>query len=134
MEFHSQLLQSHPWQAKENPQNYELIRSYAEHPKPSQHMLGLVGGNEVPYQNRFLQVDTESDLRGITRPNTFCPSRQHQPPQTQNVQKIERKNPKENVTIQVVTTPLKQSQMWAYPATLAPEPLLIETCAQPQKY
>jgi hypothetical protein len=123
----------HAWEKKENPQTYQLMKCYAENPKPSQHMLGLVGGNEVPYLNRQTQVDTESDLRGITRPNTFCPERQHHPV-TQNVNQIQRKNPKQNVTIPVYTKPLNQSQMWAYPATLAPEPFTIETCGRPEKY
>ncbi len=109
------------------------MRTFAEHPKPTQHMLGVVGGNEVPYQNRKIQVDTESDLRGITRANSFCPSRKHQPlPQT--VSEIHRNTPKEKVTIAVATTPLKQSQMWAYPATLAPEPFAIETCIRPERF
>jgi hypothetical protein len=34
----------------------------------------------------------------------------------------------------VVTKPLPQVQMWAYPAVLAPEPFVIETCARPEKY
>jgi hypothetical protein len=123
----------HPWEKKENPQTYDIMPCYGENPKPSQHILGLVGGNEVPYKNRQLQVELESDLRGITRPNTFCPDRQHKP-LAQTVQTITRNVPKEKVTVQVVTQPLKQSQMWAYPATIAPEPIVIETCAQPHKY
>lgn len=123
----------HPWEKQENPQTYEIMPSYGEHPRPSEHILGVVGGNEVPYKNRQTQVDTESDLRGITRANTFCPSRQHKPlPNT--VQEIKRNTPKEKVTIPVYTTPLKQSQMWAYPASVAPEPFIIETCGRPEKY
>jgi len=123
----------HPWEKQENPQTYEIMPSYGEHPRPSEHILGVVGGNEVPYKNRQIQVDTESDLRGITRANTFCPSRQHKPlPKT--VQEIKRDTPKEKVTIPVYTTPLKQSQMWAYPASVAPEPFIIETCGRPEKY
>ena len=96
-------------------------------------MLGLVGGNEAPYKNRQLQVELESDLRGITRANTFCPQRQHHP-LTQNVQTIQRDTPKEKVTVPVYTQPLNRSQFWAYPATIAPEPHTIETCARPEKY
>jgi hypothetical protein len=123
----------HPWEKQENPQTYEIMPSYGEHPRPSEHILGVVGGNEVPYKNRQTQVDTESDLRGITRANTFCPSRKHKPlPNT--VKEIKRDTPKEKVTIPVYTTPLKQSQMWAYPASVAPEPFIIETCGRPEKY
>lgn len=125
-------LESHPWEKKENPQTYELLKSYGENPKPSQHMLGLVGGNNAPYKNRQLQVELESDLRGITRANTFCPGRQHHP--LGQVQSIERNTPKEKVTVPVYTQPLNRSQFWAYPATIAPEPHTIETCARPEKY
>ncbi len=132
-----------PWESKENPQSYALMPSYGENSYPTQHILGVVGGNNAPYKNRQLQVELESDLRGITRPNTFCPQRQHQPaflqkptgfalgqPQTTIVRNV----PKQKVTIPVVTTPLAQSQMWAYPATIAPERFVIETCQQPHKY
>jgi hypothetical protein len=126
-------LDVHSWEKKENPQTYMLLPSYGENPKPSQHILGVVGGNEVPYKNRQLQVEVESDLRGITRPNTFCPDRQHKP-LPPNVKEISRVVPKQNVKVNVVTQPLKQSQMWAYPATVAPESFTIETCARPEKY
>jgi hypothetical protein len=127
--------EKHSWEKKENPQTYCLQPSYGENPRPSQHILGIVGGNEAPYKNRQLQVELESDLRGITRPNTFCPDRQHQFIQSPaNVKEIVRTVPKQNVKIPVVTQPLKQSQMWAYPASLAPEPFVIETCARPEKY
>lgn len=125
--------EKHPWEQKENPQTYEIMNCYGEHPKPAEHILGIVGGNEVPYKNREIQVDTESDLRGITRANTFCPKRQHHP-LTPDVTKITRDTPKEKVTIPVYTKSLKQYQMWAYPATLAPDPFVIQTCAQPHKY
>ncbi|NBO09620.1 MAG: hypothetical protein EBV30_09845 [Actinobacteria bacterium] len=128
-------LDKHGWEKKENPQSYSLMPSYAEHPRPSQHILGIVGGNEVPYKNRLLQVDTESDLRGITRANTFCPKHQHAPAHADpSVATIERNTPKEKVTIALHKEPLKNSQMWAYPATLAPEAMTIETCLRPEKY
>ena len=125
--------EGHPWEKEENPQTYAIMKSYGEHPRPTQHILGVVGGNEVPYAERVTQVDTESDLRGITRANTFIPKRQHQP-LLPNVSEIKRDTPKEKVTIPVATTPLKFSQMWAYPATVAPEDFSIETCIRPEKY
>lgn len=131
MEF--QAPQRHPWEKKENPQNYELMTSYAEHPKPRQHVLGIVGGNEVPYKSRHTQVDIESDLRGITRANTFCPKRQHSPAEI-NKASIIRDTPKEKVSIKTSIAPLFQAQMWAYPATLAPREHTIETCTRPEKY
>jgi hypothetical protein len=123
----------HPWESTENPQTYDLLKSYAEHPKPTQHTLGLVGGNEVPYETREKQVNIESDLRGITRANTFCPKRQHLP-KDDVVTQVTRDTPKQKVTINVSSTALKQSQMWAYPATLAPEPFSINICNRPEKY
>jgi hypothetical protein len=123
----------HPWEKRENPQTYELMPSYGEHPKPTQHVLGIVGGNEVPYRNRLIQVETESELRGITRPNTFCPSRKYQP-LPDNITEIYRNTTKGNVSIPIATAPLNTSQFWAYPATLAPEKFSIETCARPEKY
>jgi hypothetical protein len=123
----------HPWESKENPQTYDLLKSYAEHPKPTQHTLGLVGGNEVPYETREKQVNIESDLRGITRANTFCPQRMHLP-KDDGVMQVKRDTPKQKVSINVSTVPLKQSQMWAYPATLAPEPFSINVCNRPEKY
>jgi hypothetical protein len=126
-------LDKHGWEKSENPQAYNIMPTYAEHPRPSQHILGIVGGNEVPYKDRVFQVDAESDLRGITRANTFCPKRQHAPVAT-DATTIGRDTPKQKVTISLHKEPLKSSQMWAYPATLAPEAMTIETCLRPEKY
>lgn len=123
----------HPFEKKENPQTYALMPVYGEHPRPAQPMLGVVGGNNAPYKNRQLQVELESDLRGITRANTFCPDRQHHP-LSPSATTIQRNTPKEKVTVPVVTQPLKQYQMWAYPAVLAPESFKTEVCNQPHKY
>jgi hypothetical protein len=46
--------------------------------KPCRNALGLVGGNEVSVVNAPM-VDVESDLYGITRPNTKCNFRQYNP-------------------------------------------------------
>lgn len=125
--------EKHPWEKKENPHTYDMLSVFGEHPKPRQHILGIVGGNEVPYKNRQTQVDIESDLRGITRANTFCPKRQHSPAEI-NKASITRDTPKEKVTIRTEVAPLYQAQMWAYPATLAPREFTIETCTRPEKY
>ena len=125
--------QNHPWEKKENPQSYDLLRESGEHPKPRQHILGIVGGNEVPYTNREFQVNVESDLRGITRANTFCPKRQHTPDEIHKTS-ITRDTPKEKVTIQTGVQSLLRSQSWAYPATLAPEEFSIQMCIRPEKY
>jgi hypothetical protein len=122
----------HPWQAKENPQAYSLVKEYGQHPKASQHGLGIVGGNEVVFKDRASQVSIESDLRGITRANTFCPERGHKPLEGKDI--LVRDTPKGKVTISLPTGELPRSQLWAYPATLAPEPFRIETCDRPEKY
>lgn len=123
----------HPWENTENPQTYDILKSYAEHPKPTQHTLGLVGGNEVPYETREKQVNIESDLRGITRANSFCPTRKHLPKDGQTTD-VHRNTPKQTVTINTSGNGLKPSQMWAYPATLAPEPFIVNVCNRPEKY
>jgi len=123
----------HPWEKQENPQTYGIMPLYGEHPKPSRHNLGIIGGNEAAYETRERQVNIESDLRGITRANTFSPARQHSPKDNE-VSVIKRNTPKEKVSIPINIKGLPESQMWAYPATLAPEPFLIETCGQPEKY
>ncbi len=134
MEAHGNF-ETNPWESKENPQVYDQLKVFAENPRPSQHILGIVGGNEVPYLNRQTQVETESDLRGITRPNTFCPTRQHLPKDFQpQKSSVTRDVPKQKVTVPITTKPLPQSQMWAYPATLAPESFTIQTCYAPFKY
>jgi hypothetical protein len=127
----------HPFEKKENPQAYDRMNEYNEHPKPRQHMLGIVGGNEVPYGGRLNQVEVESDLRGITRHNSFCPTRKHAAPSyigSEHVTSIKRSSPALNVTITPHTTPLGQCQMWAYPATLAPEPVVLQMCVRPEKH
>jgi hypothetical protein len=123
----------HPWEKKENPQTYDILKEFGEHPRPSQHMLGLVGGNEAPYKGREAQVDIESDLRGITRANTFCPGREHRPLDPW-AESVTRNTPKQKVTVKLAVPLLNQSQMWAYPATIAPLPFTIETCNRPEKY
>jgi hypothetical protein len=123
--------QLHPFEKKENPQAYDRLVEYNEHPKPTQHILGIVGGNEVPYGGRLNQVDIESDLRGTTRHNSFCPTRKHAAPS--GSQTIVRKQLTGQWSVTPHTTPLAQSQMWAYPATIAPEPVSLQMCVRPEK-
>jgi hypothetical protein len=47
--------------------------------KPTRNALGLVGGNEVSVVTSSPMVDVESDLQGITRPNTKCNFKQYVP-------------------------------------------------------
>lgn len=122
----------HPFEKKENPQAYDEIPFVYVSPQPARHILGVVGGNEVSL-TKGNRVDLESDLLGITRPNTWCPKREHLPPSA-NAKEIVRTNPKESIKINVEPIHLPAYQMWAYPASFAPEPLMKQTCGRPEKY
>jgi hypothetical protein len=126
----------HPFEKEENPQRYNQTPFAYVSPNPARVILGLYGGNEVSLPSGNM-VDVESDLFGITRPNTWSPQRQHQPPVGPRLlqgQVIERKNPKNHVVIKVEPKHLPTIQPWAYPAVSAPLPLQRESCAQPHKY
>jgi hypothetical protein len=114
----------------ENPQYYPEPESVVRHVKERRHVLGLVGGKEIGgiVGN---QVDLESDLLGITRPNSDATYRHHLPPTSS---KIQRSNPKLALTIDAAPVPLPTFQLWAYPSVMAPEPLRKEFCHRPEKY
>jgi hypothetical protein len=135
-QFTATTIESHKsWEKKENPQAFDRFASMEIHPRPTQHMLGIVGGNEVGIPNWGKMRDIESDLRGTTRALTDAPARQHQPAFLhKGATTVKRNTPKETVTVDIRQRVLPQSQMWAYPATLAPEPFVHETCGQPWKY
>jgi hypothetical protein len=130
-EAYGDLLTAH-WEKKENPQHYDFLTSQLVNPVPKRHILGIVGGNEVSLIKGNM-VDLESDLRGINIPNTFCPWRQYQPP-PKNQKEIIRDNTKGNITIDVQKQHLPTYQMWAYPAVVAPQPIINEVCVRPEKY
>jgi hypothetical protein len=114
----------------ENPQVYQEFPSAVQHIKERRHILGLVGGNEVS-RVQGNQADLESDLLGITRPNSDATNRHHLP---SNDTVIVRENPK--MTLKIDTTPvhLQAFQQWAYPSVIAPIPLAKESCYRPEKY
>jgi len=114
----------------ENPQAFQRLVTEVENPRPTRHILGIVGGNEVALA-RGNTSDVESDLKGITRPNSDSTLRHHLPP-TSPI--ITRRNPKQDITVDSTPIPMKTSQMWAYPSVMAPEPLYKETCGGPEKY
>jgi len=122
------LLTSH-WEKKENPQHYDDLVSQLVHPLPQRHQLGFVGGNEVSLIKGNM-VDLESDLRGINIPNTFCPERQYHP----NANEIVRNNTKVSLKIDTQKMHLPAYQMMAYPAVVAPLPLVNEVCVKPERY
>jgi hypothetical protein len=121
----------HSFEKSENPQTY--YRSLVEYQniKPKRHTLGLVGGNEV-YEIKGNRVDLESDLLGITRPNTWGTSREHLPSNNSDI--IERTNPKNNINIQAIPIARQEYQMWSYPGVYAPLPIIKENCMPKNKY
>jgi hypothetical protein len=118
----------------ENPQSYAYADYTVKHVKSARHILGLVGGNEVSGV-KGNATDVESDLRGTTRPLTRGPGRQHQPLHTKQMM-IERVNSKYNTPLRINIQPnhLPTYQMWAYPATFAPQPFAKESCQNPEKF
>ncbi len=124
--------QAASWESKENPQSYSMTRFVYTNPEPKRHELGLVGGNNVTLIAGNM-IDLESDLRGITRPNTFAPWRKYQPPQPEET-KIVRNTTKGDVVIDKTPVHLPTYQMWAYPAVYAPVKLQTNVCGSPQKY
>lgn len=123
---------NHPFEKKENPQAYDETPYAYVSKKPTRHLLGLVGGNDVSLTNGN-RVDLESDLRGITRPNTWSTERGHLPPKMTDTQ-IKRENPKISLTVDIRPKHLPGSQMIAYPATFAPLPIKNQVCVRPEKY
>lgn len=116
----------------ENPQSRDEFAATKRHKKEARHILGLVGGNEVS-RIAGIQADLESDLLGITRPTTNCPSREHLPTSASGTS-ITRMNPKTNLKIDIAPVHLPVYQQWAYPSVIGPEPLRKETCGAPHKY
>jgi len=111
----------------ENLQAYDEDKVFV-HVKEARHQLGLVGGNAV--SRAVNRVDVESDLLGITRPNSDAMSRHHLPP-TSDV--ITRENPKINIKIDGTPVHLKDYQQWAYPSVIGPLPI-EKGCHHPEKY
>lgn len=122
---------SHMLEKSENPQKYIYNQYEYEHVKPKRHILGLVGGNEV-YNISGNRVDLESDLLGITRPNTWSTERKHLP--TENPDSINRNNPKNNMAVNAKPIPRKEYQLWSYPEVNAPLPFKKESCTMPHKF
>jgi hypothetical protein len=130
-EAYGPLLASH-WEKKEDPQHYDYLTSQFVNPTPQRHILGLVGGNDVSLIKGNM-VDLESDLRGINIPNTAAPWRQYQPPQ-KGQKEIVRENTKTSLAINIQKDHLPVYQMIAYPAVVAPAPMVNKVCVKPEKY
>ena len=115
----------------ENPQRYHQLPEFVRHVKERRHILGLVGGKEVGESSGNM-ADLESDLLGITRPNSDSTERHHL--LQSNMDKIIRVNPKGTISIDATPVPLSAYQQWAYPSVIAPIPLEKETCVKPEKF
>jgi hypothetical protein len=127
-------IQSH-WEKQENPEHFDYLVTQYVHPVARQHMLGFVGGNEVSMVKGGPggMTDIESDLKGINIPNTFCQQRQYKPLRHSETEII-RDNTKGSVRINLEKNILPSYQMWAYPAVVAPLPMVNEVCMKPEKY
>jgi hypothetical protein len=117
---------------KENPQVYKDFAASVRHVKERRHILGLVGGSGVS-RIAGIQADLESDLRGITRPNSDATNRHHLPSNVKD-KEIIRSNPKMVLKIDTEPVHIQEYQQWAYPSVIAPAPLEKETCYRPEKF
>ncbi len=113
-------------------QNYVEHEGFLASPVNKRHILGVVGGNEVSRVVANPQ-DVESELRGLFRPLTGCPSREYQA-MLDGQTKIVINNRKSHIALDIRPVHLQEYQMWAYPVTYAPLPLKKETCGRPEKY
>jgi hypothetical protein len=113
-------------------QNYSATENKLASPTAKRHILGIVGGNEVSLLAANPQ-DIESELRGLTRPLTGCPSREYKPTMA-GQEKLLINNRKTHMALDLRAIHLPETQMWAYPTTYAPLPLKKEACGSPHKY
>ena len=107
-----------------------------ENPNKCRNALGLVGGAEVSHVKGNL-IDLESDLRGITRPNSKCNAKQYVPScplggdQCPDYPADVQYRDKSTGDFQTVSTEpyhLRTCQAWSYPGTPVPKPYGQETC------
>uniref|UniRef100_A0A6C0BIJ6 Uncharacterized protein n=1 Tax=viral metagenome TaxID=1070528 RepID=A0A6C0BIJ6_9ZZZZ len=109
---------------------YTMIPDKFYSNKPCRNALGLVGGNDVSVVNAPM-VDVESDLYGITRPNTKCNFRQYNPecalggatecPSNPNSIKYYTKDTNELRTLSAQPTHLRTCQMNSYQPVAYPK-------------
>uniref|UniRef100_A0A6C0D620 Uncharacterized protein n=1 Tax=viral metagenome TaxID=1070528 RepID=A0A6C0D620_9ZZZZ len=122
---------SHVFEKSENPQVYDRFIQEYQSDTPKRHILGIVGGNEV-YEIKGNRVDLESDLIGITRPNTRGTERKHQ--LSEKPDSIKRDNPKEKIDINATPVTREEFQMWSYPVVHAPLAFKKESCMPKNKF
>lgn len=107
-----------------------------ENPNKCRNALGLVGGAEVSHIKGNL-IDLESDLYGITRPNSKCNAKQYVPscplgggacPDYPADIQFRDKSTAEYKSVSTEPYHLKTCQTWSYPGTPVPKPYGKETC------
>jgi hypothetical protein len=119
------------WEKTDNPCAFTASVHAFVSPAPKRHQIGLVGGNEVS-EIKGDKTDLESDLRGITRINTFAPWKAYQP--TAQGGTINRDNWKGSVRINTAPRHLEEMQMQAMPAVYAPAPIRTDNCREKHKF
>lgn len=101
--------------------------------------LGTVGGTAVSHIKGNL-VDLETDLKGITRKTSLCPSKKYQSPcPTGDINNCHPKsinipasscNEARNINTELVHLP--SCQMIRYKPVPLPEPTMLDSCPAPQ--
>jgi hypothetical protein len=116
--------------------SYVLIPEKWENPNKCRNALGMVGGSEVSHVKGNL-VDLESDLRGITRPQSKCNAKQYVPscplgggdcPDYPNPISYKDKSTGEVRSVNTEPYHLRTCQTWSYPGAPVPRPYGQETC------
>lgn len=107
------------------------MRTGLETPVDKYHGLGLIGGN-TSAQMMGNPQDIESELRGLTRPISKVNERKYMP--SPDKSQVQIHNNKYDMAIDTRVQSMKEYQMWAYPATYAPQPLVKETCGTPHRF
>ena len=110
-------------QQGENVTMLDYIMSLYKHENDNKcrHELGLVGGTAVSHIKGDL-VDLESELRGQTRLNSMCTSRQHTPNENNWIHND--KTEPINTTLQH----LPSCQMISYRSVPLPPPMELNQC------
>ena len=116
--------------------SYVLIPEKWSNPNKCRNALGMVGGAEVSHVKGNL-VDLESDLKGITRPQSKCNAKQYVPncplgggdcPDYPNSISYVDKSTGEKRSVDTEPNHLRTCQTWSYPGTPVPRPYGQETC------
>ena len=115
---------------------YTQLPTKFENPSKCRNALGLVGGSEVSNISGNM-VDLESELRGITRAQSKCISRQYQPvcplggpncPDVPPPIHLTDKSTGASYTINTNMNPLPTCQMNTYPGVAVPQNLNVSSC------